>query len=141
MIDAKARKLLEKIFGCNADEFDILERTSYDIKDLVAGAIECKGDLPNMDDLVQQILIEGQMDISDYVDDKCLNPEYNGEDIKYLEKLDNLMDFQIVCDREKSYLNIKQNTDIYKSYLMEIIKKTERKMGFPIYFNKKKKTF
>ena len=81
------------------------------------------------------------MDISDYVDDKCLNPEYDGEDIKYLEKLDNLMDFQIVCDREKSYLNIKQNTDIYKSYLMEIIKKTEHKMGFPIYFNKKKKTF
>lgn len=135
MTDAKARKLLEKIFGCNADEFDILERTSYDIKDLVADAIEYKQDIPNIDDLVQEILIEGQMDISNYVDDKCLNIEYDGEDIKYLEKLDNLMDFQIVCDREKSYLNIKQNTDIYKSYLMEIIKKTERKMGFPIYFN------
>lgn len=126
---------MEKIFGCNADEFDILERTSYDIKDLVADAIEYKQDIPNIDDLVQEILIEGQMDISNYVDDKCLNIEYDGEDIKYLEKLDNLMDFQIVCDREKSYLNIKQNTDIYKSYLMEIIKKTERKMGFPIYFN------
>lgn len=135
MTDAKARKLLEKIFGCNADEFDILERTSYDIKDLVADAIEYKQDIPNIDDLVQEILIEGQMDISNYVDDKCLNLEYDGEDIKYLEKLDNLMDFQIVCDREKSYLNIKQNTDIYKSYLMEIIKKTEHKMGFPIYFN------
>ena len=135
MTDAKARKLLEKIFGCNADEFDILERTSYDIKDLVADAIEYKQDIPNIDDLVQEILIEGQMDNSNYVDDKCLNIEYDGEDIKYLEKLDNLMDFQIVCDREKSYLNIKQNTDIYKSYLMEIIKKTERKMGFPIYFN------
>lgn len=135
MTDAKARKLLEKIFGCNADEFDILERTSYDIKDLVADAIEYKQDIPNIDDLVQEILIEGQMDISNFVDDKCLNIEYDGEDIKYLEKLDNLMDFQIVCDREKSYLNIKQNTDIYKSYLMEIIKKTERKMGFPIYFN------
>lgn len=135
MTDAKARKLLEKIFGCNADEFDILGRTSYDIKDLVADAIEYKQDIPNIDDLVQEILIEGQMDISNYVDDKCLNIEYDGEDIKYLEKLDNLMDFQIVCDREKSYLNIKQNTDIYKSYLMEIIKKTERKMGFPIYFN------
>lgn len=135
MTDAKARKLLEKIFGCNADEFDILERTSYDIKDLVADAIEYKQDIPNIDGLVQEILIEGQMDISNYVDDKCLNIEYDGEDIKYLEKLDNLMDFQIVCDREKSYLNIKQNTDIYKSYLMEIIKKTERKMGFPIYFN------
>lgn len=135
MTDAKARKLLEKIFGCNADEFDILERTSYDIKDLVADAIEYKQDIPNIDDLIQEILIEGQMDISNYVDDKCLNIEYDGEDIKYLEKLDNLMDFQIVCDREKSYLNIKQNTDIYKSYLMEIIKKTERKMGFPIYFN------
>lgn len=135
MTDAKARKLLEKIFGCNADEFDILERTSYDIKDLVADAIEYKQDIPNIDDLVQEILIEGQMDISNYVDDKCLNIEYDGEEIKYLEKLDNLMDFQIVCDREKSYLNIKQNTDIYKSYLMEIIKKTERKMGFPIYFN------
>lgn len=135
MTDAKARKLLEKIFSCNADEFDILERTSYDIKDLVADAIEYKQDIPNIDDLVQEILIEGQMDISNYVDDKCLNIEYDGEDIKYLEKLDNLMDFQIVCDREKSYLNIKQNTDIYKSYLMEIIKKTERKMGFPIYFN------
>lgn len=135
MTDAKARKLLEKIFGCNADEFDILERTSYDIKDLVADAIEYKQDIPNIDDLVHEILIEGQMDISNYVDDKCLNIEYDGEDIKYLEKLDNLMDFQIVCDREKSYLNIKQNTDIYKSYLMEIIKKTERKMGFPIYFN------
>lgn len=135
MTDAKARKLLEKIFGCNADEFDILERTSYDIKDLVADAIEYKQDIPNIDDLVREILIEGQMDISNYVDDKCLNIEYDGEEIKYLEKLDNLMDFQIVCDREKSYLNIKQNTDIYKSYLMEIIKKTERKMGFPIYFN------
>lgn len=135
MTDAKARKLLEKIFGCNADEFDILERTSYDIKDLVADAIEYKQDIPNIDDLVQEILIEGQMDISNYVDDKCLNIEYDGEEIKYLEKLDNLMDFQIVCDREKSYLNIKQNTDIYKSYLMEIIKKKERKMGFPIYFN------
>lgn len=135
MTDAKARKLLEKIFGCNADEFDILERTSYDIKDLVADAIEYKQDIPNIDDLVHEILIEGQMDISNYMDDKCLNIEYDGEDIKYLEKLDNLMDFQIVCDREKSYLNIKQNTDIYKSYLMEIIKKTERKMGFPIYFN------
>lgn len=135
MTDAKARKLLEKIFGCNADEFDILERTSYDIKDLVADAIEYKQDIPNIDDLVHEILIEGQMDISNYVDDKCLNIEYDGADIKYLEKLDNLMDFQIVCDREKSYLNIKQNTDIYKSYLMEIIKKTERKMGFPIYFN------
>lgn len=135
MTNAKARKLLEKIFGCNADEFDILERTSYDIKDLVADAIEYKQDIPNIDDLVQEILIEGQMDISNYVDDKCLNIEYDGEEIKYLEKLDNLMDFQIVCDREKSYLNIKQNTDIYKSYLMEIIKKTERKMGFPIYFN------
>lgn len=135
MTNAKARKLLEKIFGCNADEFDILERTSYDIKDLVADAIEYKQDIPNIDDLVQEILIEGQMDISNYVDDKCLNLEYDGEEIKYLEKLDNLMDFQIVCDREKSYLNIKQNTDIYKSYLMEIIKKTERKMGFPIYFN------
>lgn len=135
MTDAKARKLLEKIFGCNADEFDILERTSYDIKDLVADAIKYKQDIPNIDDLIQEILIEGQMDISNYVDDKCLNIEYDGEDIKYLEKLDNLMDFQIVCDREKSYLNIKQNTDIYKSYLMEIIKKTERKMGFPIYFN------
>mgnify|MGYP004506148013 FL=1 len=135
MTDAKARKLLEKIFGCNADEFDILERTSYDIKDLVADAIEYKQDIPNIDDLVQEILIEGQMDISNYVDDKCLNLEYDGEEIKYLEKLDNLMDFQIVCDKEKSYLNIKQNTDIYKSYLMEIIKKTERKMGFPIYFN------
>lgn len=135
MTDAKARKLLEKIFGCNADEFDILERTSYDIKDLVADAIEYKQDIPNIDDLVHEILIEGQMDISNYVDDKCLNIEYDGEEIKYLEKLDNLMDFQIVCDREKSYLNIKQNTDIYKSYLMEIIKKTERKMGFPIYFN------
>lgn len=135
MTDAKARKLLEKIFGCNADEFDILERTSYDIKDLVADAIEYKQDIPNIDDLVHEILIEGQMDISNYVDDKCLNIEYDGEDIKYLEKLDNLMDFQIVCDREKSYLNIKQNTDIYKSYLMEIIKKTEGKMGFPIYFN------
>ena len=136
MTDAKARKLLEEIFDCNADEFDILERTSYNIKDLVSGAIKYKEDIPNMDDLIQEILIEGQMDISNYVDDKCLNLEYDGEDIKYLEKLDNLMDFQIVCDREKSYLNIKQNTDIYKSYLMEIIKKTERKMGFPIYFNK-----
>lgn len=135
MTDAKARKLLEKIFGCNADEFDILERTSYDIKDLVADAIEYKQDIPNIDDLVHEILIEGQMDISNYMDDKCLNIEYDGEEIKYLEKLDNLMDFQIVCDREMSYLNIKQNTDIYKSYLMEIIKKTERKMGFPIYFN------
>lgn len=135
MTDAKARKLLEKIFGCNADEFDILERTSYDIKDLVADAIKYKQAIPNIDDLVQEILIEGQMDISNYVDDKCLNIKYDGEEIKYLEKLDNLMDFQIVCDREKSYLNIKQNTDIYKSYLMEIIKKTERKMGFPIYFN------
>lgn len=136
MTDAKARKLLEEIFDCNADEFNILERTSYNIKDLVAGAIKYKEDIPNIDDLIQEILIEGQMDISNYVDDKCLNLEYDGEDIKYLEKLDNLMDFQIVCDREKSYLNIKQNTDIYKSYLMEIIKKTERKMGFPIYFNK-----
>lgn len=135
MTDAEARKLLEEIFDCDADEFEILERTTYDIKDLVAGAIESEADIPDIDDLVQEILFEGQMDISNYVDKKVENPEYHGEDKKHLAKLDNLIDFQIICDRENSYLNIKQNTDIYKSYLMDIIKKTEHTMGFPIYFN------
>lgn len=134
MTDAKARKLLERIFSCNADEFEILKRTTYDIKDLMKGVIQRKVSIPSIDDLVEEILNEGIIDITMYIDDRWEDLESSNEK-ESLEELDNIADFEIVSDREKSYLKIIRNEEIYKTYLMEIIKEAEKNMGFPIRFN------
>jgi hypothetical protein len=143
----KLENLLTSLLECGVLDLGILEKVEYNLGELVEKAKQ-KTVSPTLNDIVEEIFLEGQQELVYVIKDKIeekedeeyelLDEDDTNEEklerirneIEELESLNPYEDMGWECNGIDTCCWFENNADIYYKYMQDEIKEIEESMGF-----------
>lgn len=133
-------EILANLLGCGTLDWKCIEDCGFDLRELAERYIKDTGEMPNMENLLNEIFIEGIEMMKEMVEIKkqkvsyttYIIPDKKEEILKELDKLDPENDFDYDTNYLAASISIIQNKEIYEEYFSEELKEIENEMGYDI---------
>lgn len=129
---------LVDLFKCEKEDLGVLDNCRMSLRDLSTRHIQKHGRMPTLNDLIEEIFLEG-IDIiyqaykerrRKIYENKLKGNSTSKEEERALAKLSFPKDFRFIANYKNSKIYLIYNTNIYHTYFQKELNKAEVYMGF-----------
>lgn len=138
----KAKMILSNLMNCENDDWEAVTNCGYDLRELAENFVREYQRMPNMEDIIFMILVEGIKELGLTIDGKERHSKKGRNEINKLkyhmnEEEPDKTDFLITVDGCNSYIEINKHKKIYEAYFGKELNTIEENMGF-LFINRNK---
>ena len=138
----KAEIILSNLMGCENNDWEAVTNCGYDLRELAENFVSKYRRMPNMEDIIFMILVEGIKELGLAIDKKERHSKKERNEttkLKYHinEEKPDKTDFLITVDGWDSYIEINKHKKIYEAYFEKELDAIEENMGF-LFINRNK---
>lgn len=138
----KAEIILSNLMECENDDWEAVTNCGYDLRELAENFVRKYRRMPNMEDIIFMILVEGIKELGLTIDGKEKHSKKEKNEINKLkyhmnEEKPDKTDFLITVDGCNSYIEINKHKKIYETYFGKELDAIEENMGF-LFINRNK---
>lgn len=138
----KAEIILSNLMGCENNDWEAVTNCGYDLRELAENFVSKYRRMPNMEDIIFMILVEGIKELGLAIDKKERHSKKERNEITKLkyhinEEKPDKTDFLITVDGWDSYIEINKHKKIYEAYFEKELDAIEENMGF-LFINRNK---
>lgn len=131
----EAKMILSNLMDCENDDWKAVTNCAYDLRELAEAFVRKYRRMPNMEDIIFMILVEGIKELGLTIDGKERHSKKERNEINKLkyhmnEKEPDKTDFLITVDGCNSYIEINKHKKIYEAYFGKELDAIEENMGF-----------
>lgn len=130
-----AEMILSNLMDCENNDWGAVTNCGYDLRELAENFVSKYQRMPNMEDIIFMILVEGIKELGLTIDKKERHSKKERNEIAKLkyrinEEEPDKTDFLITVDGWDSYIEINKHKKIYEAYFGKELDAIEENMGF-----------